>query len=256
MIPRQPVFFLAHGDPMNALRDNTFTRSLTTLGNSLDVKPSAVVMISAHWLSRGTFVSATDPLETIHDFGGFPDELYQVTYPARGLPGLAERIASMIPDVRIDGSRGLDHGAWTVLKHLFPNADIPIVSLSIEYGKPQQSYIDIGEILRPLRDENILIIGSGNIAHNVGMYFSKDSDEPFDWAVSFDTFVRDSLIAKDIAALINYESLKDTAHKAHPTNDHLLPLFHTLGASYPEDPVAFTYEEVVRSMSMRCVRFG
>lgn len=256
MNTRQPVLFLGHGDPMNAIRDNTFTQSLNTLGESLAVRPAAILMISAHWLSRGTVVSSAKQPETIYDFGGFPDELYARTYPAAGSPSLAKHIADLLPGAVLDPDRGLDHGGWTVLCHLFPKADIPVVSLGIPYGLPPEDYLAIGHSLRILRDENVLIVGSGNMVHNVGRYFQAKDDEPFDWAVTFDAYIAKALSSKDAAALANYASLGRTAELAHPTNDHLLPLFYCAGAAYPEDAVTFTHEEVVRSMSMRCVRFG
>ena len=252
----QPVLFLAHGDPMNAVYDNPFTQALSNLGNSLSVKPDAILMISAHWLSRGSFVSAAEHPETIYDFGGFPDELYQVKYPASGLPALAKKIAASNKNIALDMNRGLDHGAWTVLKHLFPLADVPVVSLSIDFGKDPSYYVELGKSLRSLREENVLIIGSGNIVHNVGMYFRKRDDLPFDWAIEFDRYIATALESKDLSALCEYERAGSCANLAHPTNDHLLPLFYCLGASTEEDDLLFIHEEIIRSMSMRCIRFG
>ncbi len=256
MNSRQPVLFLGHGDPMNALYDNAFTRALKTLGGSLPAKPSAVLLISAHWLTRGNFVSAAARPETIYDFGGFPDELYQVKYPAPGSPELAAKIADNIPSVSIDKTRGIDHGGWTVLKHLFPAADIPVVSMSIDFGKAPIHYVELGRQLRFLRDENVLVIGSGNIVHNIGMYFRKRDELPFDWAVEFDAYIASALKSGDMAALTDYERAGECASLSHPTNDHLLPLFYSAGARHENEDALFIHEEIIRSMSMRCVRFG
>lgn len=250
----QPVLFLAHGDPMNALYDNEFTRALSKLGTEI-VKPSAVVAFSAHWLSRGTLVGAAGRPETIHDFGGFPEALYRESYPAPGDPALAARIAHLLPGSSSTPNRGLDHGVWTVLKFLFPQADVPVVPVSIDVGASPSELIAQGRELSRLRQENVLVVGSGNVVHNVGMYFSKRDEAPFAWATEFDAYVRDALVRQDIGALEHYERAGASAHLAHPSDDHLLPLFPCLGAAGDQTP-SFPYQEVVRSMSMRCVRWG
>lgn len=253
-MPKQPVLFLAHGDPMNALYDNAFTRRLVTLGTEL-VKPSAVAIISAHWLSRGTQVGGAAVPETIHDFGGFPDALFQERYPAPGDPALAERIASLLPGSSITRNRGLDHGVWTVLKFLFPQADVPVVPVSLDVGASPQELVAQGRLLAGLREENVLLVGSGNVVHNVGMYFSKRNEAPFPWATEFDKYVGDALERNDVEALEHYERAGASARYSHPSDDHLLPLFPCLGAAEGKTPT-FPYQEVVRSMSMRCVRWG
>ena len=252
---RQPVLFLAHGDPMNALYDNDFTRRLTRLGPELE-KPSAVVIFSAHWLTRGTAVGAAAEPETIHDFGGFPEALYQEQYPAPGDPALASRIAALLPGSVLAPSRGLDHSAWTVLKFLFPAADVPVVPVSLDIGASPAELVAQGKAIAGLREENVLIVGSGNVVHNVGMYFAKRDEAPFPWATVFDAYVREALAKGDPEALEHYERAGSAARLAQPSDDHLLPLFPCLGAATDGGVPTFPYEEVVRSMSMRCVRWG
>lgn len=252
---RQPVVFLAHGDPMNALRDNAFTRGLRRLGEEIG-KPAAVVVFSAHWCTRGTRVGASAAPETIHDFGGFPDELYRERYPAPGDPTLAARIASLLPGSRIDPERGLDHGIWTVLKFLLPDADVPVVPVSIDATATPEALFEQGRALRELREEGVLIAGSGNIVHNIGAYFSGRDDAPFPWATEFDAYVREALARRDAEALFHFERAGSSARMSHPSVDHLLPLFPCFGAADDREGATFPHEEVVRSMSMRCVRWG
>lgn len=250
----QPVLFLAHGDPMNALRDDPFTQGLRALGAGL-ARPDAIVVASAHWLARGTLVGGAAEPATIHDFGGFPDELYRQQYPAPGAPDLAAEIASLLPGAAVDPERGLDHGVWTVLKFLFPQADVPVVPLAIDAFASPEALAEQGRILRGLRARNVLVAGSGNVVHNVPMYFARRDDAPFPWAEEFDARVRDALVAREPAAL--HALLRDPlARMAHPTPDHLLPLFLCAGAAAPDEHPTFPYESVARSMSMRCVRWG
>ena len=251
---KQPVLFLAHGDPMNALYDNAFTRRLARLGTEI-VKPAAVAVFSAHWLSRGTLVGAASHPETIHDFGGFPEALYQERYPAPGDPSLASRIASLLSGSALAPSRGLDHGVWTVLKFLFPAADVPVVPVSLDIGASPAELVAQGRALAGLREEGVLIVGSGNVVHNVGMYFRKRDEAPFPWATEFDAYVREALLKGDVEALEHYERAGSATQLAQPSDDHLLPLFACLGAASEGEAPSFPYEEVVRSMSMRCVRW-
>lgn len=252
---RQPVVFLAHGDPMNALRDSAFTRGLRRLGEEIG-RPSAVVVFSAHWFTRGTWVGASSVPGTIHDFGGFPDELYRERYPAPGEPSLAARIASLLPGSRIDSSRGLDHGIWTVLKFLLPEADVPVVPVSIDATATPEALFEQGRAMRELRGENVLIAGSGNIVHNIGAYFGGRDDAPYPWATEFDAYVRDALVRGDAEALFHFDRAGAAARTSHPSVDHLFPLFPCLGAAEDGEAAAFPHEDVVRSMSMRCVRWG
>jgi 4,5-DOPA dioxygenase extradiol len=247
-----PVFFLAHGDPMNAIYNNSFTESLSNMENSLKVKPEAILVISAHWLTHDTWVNTTDRPETIYDFYGFPEELYRVKYPAPGSPEYAEEVIKLIPEVKKDKSRGLDHGAWTVLKHLFPQANIPVFQLSIDFYKPLEYHIELAKKLKPLREKGVLMIGSGNIVHNVRLYFEKKDREPYDWASEFDEFVKEKIIKRDFKSLVNYEKHGKGAILSVPTTDHYIPVLYSLALADNQEEICFTFEEVWSSMSMRC----
>lgn len=248
----QPVLFLAHGDPMNALRDNAFTRSLRALGEGI-AKPDAVVVFSAHWLTRGTAVGASAGPSTIHDFGGFPDALYRERYAAPGAPVLAAEVASRIPGAVVDPERGLDHGVWSVLKFLLPAADVPVVPVSLDATASARDLLEQGRALRDLRGRNVLLVGSGNVVHNIPMYFGGRDDAPFPWAVEFDERVRDAVVT---GSVISLERGDHAFRMAHPTPDHLLPLYPCAGAAFEGEGAAFPFEEVVRSMSMRCIRWS
>jgi 4,5-DOPA dioxygenase extradiol len=252
---RMPALFLGHGDPMNALRDNAFTRSLSAFAASLPSRPRAVLMLSAHWLTEGSFASEAGTPETIHDFGGFPDELYRVEYPAPGAPELARRAASLVPGLGLDPDRGLDHGAWSVLKHMFPEAEVPVFQVSVHLSAPFLRHLELGRALAPLRDEGVLIVGSGNIVHNLREVAWEAA--PFPWAVEFDAWVKERLEARDAESLVDIARAGPSARSAVPSPDHYVPLLYALGASSPEDELTFTYEEIVHgSLSMRCARFG
>ena len=253
---KMPVFFIGHGDPMNALRDNAFTHVLNAMGKALPEKPRAITVVSAHWLSRGSFVNTTTKPETIYDFGGFPDELYQVVYPAPGAPEMAREVMQLNPIIQEDPDRGLDHGAWTILKHLFPAADIPVCQLSIDYYKPMQYHFDIGRSLVALREQGVLVIGSGNIVHNLRAYFQNPTGSPFNWTVEFDEWVKKKIIERDFQSLINFESEGAAAKLAVPTPDHYAPLMYSLAFAEEQERIEFTYEEVQSSLSMRCLRIG
>ena len=251
-----PVFFIGHGDPMNALRDNAFTRSLAAMGKSLTVKPKAIMVVSAHWLTRGTYVATTAKPETIYDFGGFPEELYRVVFPAPGAPDVAKEVMKLSSEVKPDAEWGLDHGAWTVLKHMFPAADIPTFQLSIDYFNPMQYHFDLARVLKPLREQGVLVIGSGNIVHNLREFFSNPSGDPFDWAVEFDKWVKEKIEKRDFQSLVSYESEGAAAKLAVPTVDHYVPMLYSLALADEKEPITFTYEEVQSSISMRCFRVG
>lgn len=248
----QPVLFLAHGDPMNALRDNAFTRSLRALGATL-AKPDAVVVFSAHWLTRGTAVGGSAAPSTIHDFGGFPEALYRERYDAPGAPDLAAEIAARLAGAVLDPERGFDHGVWTVLKFLLPAADVPVVPVSLDATASARELMEQGRALRGLRGRNVLLVGSGNVVHNMPMYFGGRDDAPFPWAVEFDARVRDAVLTGSVASL---ERGDHVFRMAHPTSDHLLPLFPCAGAVFDDDRATFPYEEVVRSMGMRSIRWS
>src|SRR5574340_1243423 len=224
-----PALFVGHGNPMNALSHNTYTAAWTTIGAALP-RPRAILCISAHWYVPKTAVTATAKPRTIHDFGGFPRELYQVQYPAPGLPELAAETADLLSPFAVwDTGWGLDHGTWSVLMHIFPNADIPVVQLSIDETREATWHHEIARRLSPLRDKGILILGSGNIVHNLHAYsWGKHNTEPYDWAVRFENRVKEALSSGDTAPLIDYEKLGRDALLSIPTPDHYLPFLYIL----------------------------
>jgi 4,5-DOPA dioxygenase extradiol len=256
---RMPVVFFGHGNPMNALDDNDYTRAWARLGAELP-RPEAVLSVSAHWYMAATAVTAAPRPRTIHDFGGFPKELYEVHYPAPGSPELAERVARMFAPtpVTMDQQWGLDHGTWTVLVHVYPAADIPVVQLSIDGTKPSAWHHELAKRLRPLRDEGVLIIGSGNIVHNLHAYSWGDRTvEPYDWAMRFETMARERLLAGEIESLVAYESLGHDAMLAAPTPDHYLPLVYVLAQHRGDEPIRFPVQGFDGgSISMLAVQFG
>lgn len=239
---------------MNAIQDNTFTRALNALGKQL-AEPPVILVISAHWLTRRETCVSTHPSPpTIHDFGGFPDELFQMQYPAPGAPGWAKEVIKQVASlpVKPDAEMGLDHGAWTVLCHLWPHAHVPVFQLSIDYSKPPQFHYDLGRELRSLRDKGLLILGSGNIVHNLSKIAWEENAGPFDWARTFDAWSKDMLVTENHQALIAYEKQGDVAAMAVPTNDHYLPLLYTLGTLHKGESIRFIDESIQNgSISMR-----
>lgn len=260
MSARLPAVFLGHGSPMNALAENVWTRAWTALGAGLASRPRAVLAISAHWYIPGTAVTAMTAPRTIHDFGGFPRELFAMRYPAPGDPALAARIAGLLAPLRVeaDQSWGLDHGTWSVLCHVFPKADIPVVQLSIDERQPPAFHYELGTRLRPLRDEGVLIVGSGDVVHNLEAYaWGKRPAEPYDWALRFESTVRERLTTADRTTLVDYTALGEDALLSVPTPEHYLPLLYVLGASVPGESVTFPTEGIDGgSVSMLAVRFG
>jgi 4,5-DOPA dioxygenase extradiol len=256
---RQPAIFFGHGNPMNALLDNEYTRAWRAIGASIP-KPDAILCVSAHWYLPGVMVTAMERPRTIHDFGGFPRPLFEVQYPAPGKPQLVERIRELLApvDVHADQEWGLDHGTWSVLLHVFPDANIPVVQLSIDETQPAEFHHAIGQKLRALRDENILLIGSGNLVHNLHTYaWGRHPQEPYDWAVRFEGFARSRMEAGEDMPLVQYEQLGRDAMLSAPTPDHYLPLLYVLGARHPDDAVTFPVEGVDGgSVSMLTVRLG
>lgn len=256
---RMPAIFFGHGNPMNALDDNAHTRAWAALGAALP-RPKAVLCISAHWYLPATAVTAAERPRTIHDFGGFPRELYQVQYPAPGAPELAERVARLLEPspVGMDRSWGLDHGTWSVLAHVYPEADVPVVQLSIDETKEARWHYELAKRLTPLREEGVLIIGSGNIVHNLHTYsWGKRAVEPYDWAVRFETMARERLGAGDFDPLVAYETLGRDAMLAVPTPDHYLPLIYVLAQHRQDEPISFpTAGFDGGSISMLAVRLG
>jgi len=259
MATTMPVIFFGHGNPMNALLKNDWTEAWATIGRTIDT-PRAILCVSAHWYLPATLVTAMPAPRTIHDFGGFPQELFQVQYPAPGHPELAQRIRELLKpiDVGLDHKWGLDHGTWSVLTHVFPNADVPVVQFSIDETQPAAFHFELGKRLAPLRDEGILITGSGNLVHNLHTYaWGRHMPEPFDWAVRFEAIAKELMQKSDFEPLINYETLGRDALLSIPTPDHYLPLLYVLGAARGNDTISFPVEGVDGgSISMLAISFN
>ncbi|MEI7789144.1 MAG: 4,5-DOPA dioxygenase extradiol, partial [Chlorobiaceae bacterium] len=226
-----PAVFFGHGNPMNAIQSNTYTESWQKFGQSIP-RPKAILAISAHWYGPDMAVSGNTSPETIHDFYGFPRELFEYTWPAPGSPELALRVQKLLQplDVRFDEHRGLDHGTWAVLCHVFPDADIPVVQLSVDERKPPEFHYQIGRLLQPLRDEGVLIVGSGNIVHNLRAYVWEDKKvQPFEWALRFESATRKLMLEGKDRELAKYLRLGNDARLSVPSPDHFLPLLYVLG---------------------------
>ncbi len=258
-MPFLPALFLGHGNPMNALARNSYTEAWQRLGRTLP-RPSAVLAISAHWYVPEVGVTIATAPRTIHDFGGFPRELYEVRYPAPGDPDLARRVRAMLAPlpVTLDERWGLDHGTWAVLCHMYPRADVPVVQLSIDETRPASFHYDLGRRLAPLRDENILIVGSGNIVHNLHAYaWGRHVAAPYDWAIRFERRARELLAAGEHRPLVEYETLGQDAVLSIPTPDHYLPLLYVIGTATAREGVTFPVEGVDGgSVSMLAVQVG
>ncbi|HEY0078393.1 MAG TPA: 4,5-DOPA dioxygenase extradiol [Pyrinomonadaceae bacterium] len=254
-----PAVFFGHGNPMNALAENAYTEGWRALGESLP-RPKAILCVSAHWYLPATRVTSNLAPRTIHDFGGFPRELYAVEYPAPGSLELAQRVAELLAPVEVgmDESWGLDHGTWAVLCHAFPKADVPVVQLSIDETEPPAFHYELGRRLAPLREEGVLVVGSGNLVHNLHTYaWGRQAVEPFDWAVRFEAQVRALLLAGDDMPLVAYEKLGREARLSIPTPEHYLPLLYVVGARREGEAVTFPVEGVDGgSVSMLTVRVG
>ncbi len=254
---RMPVLFLGHGSPMNAIEDNAWSRAFKQLGQQLP-QPRAVVCVSAHWYGEGTRVTGNQQPPTLHDFGGFPDELRQVQYPAPGDVALARRVVQLLPTARLSTDWGLDHGTWSVLRHLRPGADCPVLQLSIDARLPGPRHHELGRSLAPLRDEGVLIVGSGNIVHNLrdalGRMRRGDHETPA-WAAGFDADAERALLQHDAAYLARAHA-DARGREAHPTPEHYLPLLYAAGAASPTDRVSFPISGFdAGSLSMRAVRY-
>jgi 4,5-DOPA dioxygenase extradiol len=259
MANSMPAIFFGHGNPMNAIQNNDWTEAWSNIGKTIP-RPRAILCVSAHWYLPATLVTGNTAPRTIHDFGGFPRELHQVQYPAPGDPQLARRIQELLAPLRVDldESWGLDHGTWSVFRHVYPEADVPIVQLSIDETQPPAFHFELGQRLTPLRDEGVLIAGSGNLVHNLHAYaWGKHIPDPHDWAVRFETLARDLLITCEFEPLINYESLGRDALLSIPTPDHYLPLLYVLGTRRGDDTVTFPVQGVDGgSVSMLAVQVG
>lgn len=258
---KMPVFFIGHGSPMNGIENNAFSQNWAKAAQNTST-PRAVLCISAHWLTKGTLVTAMESPPTIHDFGGFPQELHQVQYPAPGSPQLAQEIRDMIQSTHtgLNHDWGLDHGAWTVIRHMYPNADIPVLQLSIDYHQPGEFHYRLARELQSLRRKGVLIIGSGNMVHNLRMVAFDKLDVPdfgYDWAREMQHIFREKIVSGDHRSLIHYESLGSAARMAIPTPDHYWPLIYTLGLQESGDPAELFNDELAGgSITMTSVRFG
>jgi 4,5-DOPA dioxygenase extradiol len=259
MAKPMPAIFFGHGNPMNALLDNEYTKGWAAIGAGMP-RPRAVLCVSAHWYVPGTSVTAMAEPKTIHDFGGFPRQLYEITYPAPGDPVLAGRIKDLLAPVPVglDRQWGLDHGTWSVLCHAFPGAEIPVVQLSIDETRPAAYHYEIAKKLAPLRDEGILVAGSGNIIHNLHTYaWGRHTVEPFDWAVRFEARARELLLAGEHDPLFEYETMGRDAMLSIPTPDHYLPLLYVIAQRRDNEPVSFPVEGIDGgSVSMLSVQIG
>jgi 4,5-DOPA dioxygenase extradiol len=259
MAETMPAIFFGHGNPMNALMHNAWTDGWAAIGKKIP-RPRAVLSVSAHWYLPATLVTAMPAPRTIYDFGGFPRELYQIQYPAPGDPELARRVQQLLAPlpVKLDDSWGLDHGTWSVLRHVYPDADVPVVQLSIDETQPAAFHFELGKKLAPLRDERILIVGSGNLVHNLHTYaWGRHVPDPYDWAVRFETRAKEMMLAGEYTALVDYEKLGREATLSIPTPDHYLPLLYVLAASRQDEVITFPVEGVDGgSVSMLTVRCG
>lgn len=244
-----PVLFLGHGSPMNAIEENMFVASFRELGHSLP-KPQLILCVSAHWETKGTFVTAMSSPETIHDFGGFPRQLYEVQYPAPGSPEWANKTKEMITKtvVGLDYHWGLDHGAWSVIKHLYPQADVPVIQMSIDYTQSAQHHYDLAKEIRELRRKGVLIVGSGNMVHNLSMVdFRRLGGDPYgyDWAIEANELMKSYMLDEDHQSLIQYRKQGPAFELAIPTPEHYLPLIYTMGLKEKTDSISFFNDEPV-----------
>lgn len=263
--PLMPILFLGHGSPMNAIEENEFVRGFRNLGTTLPT-PRAIVCISAHWFTKGTQITAMKNPPTIHDFAGFPPALYKVSYPAKGEPALAEYAKKLLDPylapalAELDEKWGLDHGAWSVIKHLYPAANIPVIQISIDYSKAPIYHFELAQKLQKLREKGVLIIGSGNIVHNLRMVdwanFDKE-DYGYDWAIEARATINQFLMDGNYAPLINYQDQGAAFQLAIPSPDHYLPLMYTLGLQQKgEDIQLFNDKLMAGSLSMTSVKIG
>lgn len=257
---KMPLLFLGHGSPMNAIEENEFVAGFRNIGKEIQ-KPTAILCISAHWETKGTYVTAMESPRTIHDFGGFPPELFNVQYPAPGSPDLAKTTKSIVrkTEIGLDDKWGLDHGAWSVIKHLYPNADVPVIQLSLDYTKPAQYHFELAKELAILRSKGILIVGSGNMVHNLRMVaWDKLNGKPFayDWAAEANEKMKSFILEGNFQTLIDYNKQGRAFELAIPTPEHYLPLLYTLALKDKDDAVTlFNDQPVGGSLSMTSVKF-
>lgn len=256
---RMPVMFVGHGNPMNAIEDNIYSQTWKKMGTTLP-HPQAILSISAHWITKGTKVTGNTHPKTIHDFGGFPKKLFDQQYPAPGSPDMAKLAKDLVTysHLQTDDSWGLDHGTWSVLLPMYPKANIPVFQLSLDYDQPLQYHYEIGKQLSKLREKGVLIIGSGNLVHNLGMVDWGNTGKSYDWALDFDSKFTEWINKGDHASILNYQQiLGNTAKMAHPSYDHLLPLFYILGLQQKNEKVNYFNDRFdLGSISMRSLLIG
>jgi 4,5-DOPA dioxygenase extradiol len=250
--PLMPLLFVGHGSPMNAIEENEFVKGWRKMGESIP-SPTSVLCISAHWETQGTFVTAMEKPATIHDFGGFPQALYAVQYPAPGNPGMANETRKTVHSaiVELDQKWGLDHGCWSVVRHLYPNADIPVLQLSLDYSKPAQYHFDLGRELNSLRRKGVLIVGSGNIVHNLRIIDWRSPDSGFEWAEIANAIIKKLVMEGDFNSLINYQKLGKELELSVPSPEHYLPLLYILALKQEKENIAiYNDKTVMGSISM------
>lgn len=257
---KMPLLFLGHGSPMNAIEENEFVQGFRKVGAEIN-RPSAIICISAHWETKGTFVTAMPQPRTIHDFGGFPRALFEVQYPAPGNPALANKTKELVKKtaVSLDDKWGLDHGAWSVIKHLYPNADVPVIQMSIDYTKGANYHYELAKELSSLRDKGVLIIGSGNMVHNLGKVAWDRLHESFafDWAMEANEKMKSYILNNDFQKLIDYRAQGKAFELAIPTPEHYLPLIYILGLKEKNDNIQFFNDKAVAgSLTMTSVKIG
>ena len=256
-----PVLFLGHGSPMNAIEENEFVTGFRNIAQQIP-KPNAILCISAHWETKGTFVTAMENPTTIHDFGGFPKELFEVQYPAPGSPDLAQETKSLVTTtvVGLDDKWGLDHGAWSVIKHLYPNADIPVIQMSLDFSQTPQYHYELAQEIKSLREKGVLIIGSGNIVHNLGLVAwdkLNTSGFGFDWAIEANEKMKNFILEGNHQALVNFRSQGKAFDLAIPTPEHYLPLLYSLALKDENDSLhLFNDKAVAGSLTMTSVKIG
>jgi 4,5-DOPA dioxygenase extradiol len=254
-----PVLFIGHGSPMNAIETNDFTQTLVQLGEKLP-KPNAILCISAHWTTKGTYVNVSPNPKMIYDMYGFPKELYEVDYPAKGAPAIAKEIPDLILNSKIktDTEWGFDHGTWSILKHLYPKVDVPVFQMSIDYNKPMQFHYDLAKQLNSLRKKRVLIIGSGNLTHNLRIVdFPNINATPRDWALEFDSKIKQYIDNRNHQAIIHYEKIGASAKLAVPEPSHFFPLIYALALQDNNEEISYFYEKIhYGTLSMRGVKIG
>ena len=260
MRKKQPVLFIGHGNPMNAISDNSFTKSLKKISENIE-KPEAILVISAHWQTKGTSITSSDDPRQIYDFYGFPEELYNVVYQPSGKKELAKYIAETLnkENMTVTGADywGLDHGSWAVLKHIYPEGDIPVLQMSLDMGLNEYSHYNLGKKLSFLRDMGVLVIGSGNIVHNLREMGHETLADPHTWAVEFDRYIADSIRTGSHENLISYKNFGRCAELSLPTDEHYLPLLYIAAMQDKGDKVEFLFDEIHHSsLSMRCLKIG